>query len=1012
MDSTFLLAWILHTLMKMFVYRWESRQPISYQCWTNKNYGLNNVEKYQKIIGCEFPGVSILSGTVCDLPQVQNKLNKLKANTKKMLFPSISGVTQCTMIILSNLAYPQWISVKCSEAVLPNVICFRSDNLTRKNFLSPNIKKECGDLHTTIHDMCYKFVWFNGTYMTIHMIEHECKMNRMDLSSVQHGHMFNFLFEASAQEELSVLSKSPTALNILILFFYEKLWLNYQYKRKSIQANYAKGYFVCEVKLNQHKTFSSNTFICTKGAFISTFFLCDGINDCNESIKLIAGSDEQGCEFNTHYKPFKKEYSTSISFCSPLHYKSARGKCVMYLSQDLNNYFTHHSNLTDTNSVKSYLISYYKKYPLFNSTLKNNHYSNTKCQMMGQLPCSLGHPICYNISDICIYRLGNSNDIYPCVTGLHIQQCRKFECHQHYKCPGYYCIPWTYVCDGKWDCPYGYDESQEHSCGTKRLCINKFKCRYSQICIHIHDVCNKIYDCPLHDDEALCQLKGIMCPKMCKCLNFALMCNAVSPEFITLCNLPYVAYHLVYVSINSIAFLKCSKFLMVLNVSGNFIADACEMESHRKLHFVDISWNNIRKLSRNCFNNMKNLRLIILKRNMISNMEAKSFHNLNNIFMIDLSSNNLSNLLEDAFVNISIIQIIKLNNNPLTQLLHIKIMVQLTVQTVYSSNFYICCTLSSNTICLAPKPWYVSCSNLLPSPAIKIVLIILSLTVIVANLIPLLMKCKVLKRKLHHEVFNIIVFYINMGDLLCGMYLTILWIADAIYGDRFIIMRHKWKNGFPCYLSFAFILFSSLILPYLLSLLSVARLMVVVFPLHSKFKSSRFVFKCIMVGVFLISLIVLGAEIPFTLGQEMHTNLCSPFMDPTAAAFEVKLLTWLVAIWQIVTFLLISVVYNFLIISLKKMDRTDFISPKRMDKYVILQLTFVTVSNVFSWFPSSVLFITSLYLTRYPKRLPLWTTVAIMPLNSIINPFVFTYITRKKTTHRVLPSTEASSKAI
>ena len=495
--------------------------------------------------------------------------------------------------------------------------------------------------------------------------------------------------------------------------------------------------------MNQVATFSSNTFTCTKGAFISTFFLCDGINDCNEILQLTAGSDDQGCESNIYYKPCKKDCSTSISVCSPLHYKSAHGKCVMYLSQDLNNYFTNHSNLSETNSVKSYIIPYYKNNPLFKSTLIRNNYSYTKCQMLGQLPCSL-HPTCHNISDICLCRLGHSNNLYPCPYGLYIQQCREFECHQHYKCPEYYCIPWAYVCDGKWDCPHGYDKSKEHNCGTNRLCINQFKCRYSQICIHIHDVCNKIYDCSLHDDEVLCQLKGILCPKLCKCLNFALMCNdEVSSEFITLYDSPYVAYHLVSVSINSISFLKYNNFVMGLNVSKNSIFDACEMGSHRKLHFVHLSWNNIRKLSRNCFNNMKNLQLIILKRNMISYVEAKSFHNLNNVFMIDLSSNNLSNLLKDTFVNISIINIIKLNKNSLTQL-HMRIMFGLTVQTVYSSNFYICCTLSTKTKCLAPKPWYVSCSDLLPSPAIKIVFIIISLSVIVANLIPLWMKYKVL----------------------------------------------------------------------------------------------------------------------------------------------------------------------------------------------------------------------------------------------------------------------------
>ena len=42
----------------------------------------------------------------------------------------------------------------------------------------------------------------------------------------------------------------------------------------------------------------------------------------------------------------------------------------------------------------------------------------------------------------------------------------------HFKCPRYYCIPWALVCDGKYYCPYGYDEQQ--SC-FNRSCSSLFK---------------------------------------------------------------------------------------------------------------------------------------------------------------------------------------------------------------------------------------------------------------------------------------------------------------------------------------------------------------------------------------------------------------------------------------------------------------------------------------------------------------------------------------------------------
>ena len=166
------------------------------------------------------------------------------------------------------------------------------------------------------------------------------------------------------------------------------------------------------------------------------------------------------------------------------------------------------------------------------------------------------------------------------------------------------------------------------------------------------------------------------------------------------------------------------------------------------------------------------------------------------------------------------------------------------------------------------------------------------------------------------------------------------------------------------------------------------------------------------ITVFVIITIVLTAVISPTAEQNMQTFLCAPFIDPTDTVLVIKILTWLVAVWQIIASFLISIVYICLISSLKKMERNDFIITKKIDKNVISQLVLVTVSDMVGWFSSSVIFIALLLLPRYPKNLPVWTTATIVPLDSIINPFLFIYFPRSKykIPHRVLSTKEMTTR--
>ena len=157
--------------------------------------------------------------------------------------------------------------------------------------------------------------------------------------------------------------------------------------------------------------------------------------------------------------------------CPPLFYISNTGHCVMYSNQvpkisikdNILDFSTaQYKTCTNTSSLNAHLINDgvpdcpdSNDEPLLKEALTNVVLDQKLqiCSKQGSLSCFPSSPKCFDIHEICLYKLDQLKHLYPCRTGSHIKECSQFECAQHFKCPGYYCIPWGYVCDGKWGLP-------------------------------------------------------------------------------------------------------------------------------------------------------------------------------------------------------------------------------------------------------------------------------------------------------------------------------------------------------------------------------------------------------------------------------------------------------------------------------------------------------------------------------------------------------------------------------
>ncbi len=106
--------------------------------------------------------------------------------------------------------------------------------------------------------------------------------------------------------------------------------------------------------------------------------------------------------------------------------------------------------------------------------------------------------------------------------GQHLVECEKTDCSpKYFKCPGFYCIPLRYVCNGIWECPGGMEELPHMNCHLQ-TCSGLFKCLDSLICIAPESICDGIIDCPHGDDIQFCDMNLAVCPRSCTCFKMSL----------------------------------------------------------------------------------------------------------------------------------------------------------------------------------------------------------------------------------------------------------------------------------------------------------------------------------------------------------------------------------------------------------------------------------------------------------------------------------------------------------
>ncbi len=584
---------------------------------------------------------------------------------------------------------------------------------------------------------------------------------------------------------------------------------------------------------------------------------------------------------------------------------------------------------------------------------------------------------------------------------------KEFQCphniSKYFKCPGYYCVPWRYICNSVWDCPNGDDEVD---CEQRNSCPGQYKCNDPDrvTCIGIESIRDKEQDCKYNDDEFFddISVQLLKCPDGCNCLLFSIACIADGDNSTLPADKFYNPYKVIFLSNyqiqKTVSIFEQFPKAVAYSLMYNSITKVCDIlwktDQVSHIHILGLANNLVKSLDRYCFNHMTLLRFLNISSNRLNKIIKHTFSNISQIESLDLSSNQIFVLEEKCFSGSNHLAWLNLAGNALLVINVFSLDGMPDSINISSDGFKICCIKRSACLATVSATATNQCRFTLLKSVVSVFMMTFGiLGIILCSLVVLLNVLNIGDLGGHNYRSTIIA--LSLSDLCCSLSILIIGLANTVYGNSYFEQEYYWKQHILCYTCAVFIIAESFISCGVINILAISRLQVVRFPFDSRFLEHvefRFVVTLLVATGFISILlgIIIATTYWLSSGQ-FHTGFCVIFGNVKDSVYLLSITMFIMLIYFLSMFS-VPVIYYAIYRILRESENTSAGSQKQKAKSALKQFSLSFISP-FYWLSSNIILITMLILNQPSSDLLMWFVALILPLKTLIHPFVFTFKT-------------------
>ncbi|XP_056451037.1 relaxin receptor 2a isoform X3 [Gadus chalcogrammus] len=438
------------------------------------------------------------------------------------------------------------------------------------------------------------------------------------------------------------------------------------------------------------------------------------------------------------------------------------------------------------------------------------------------------------------------------------------------------------------------------------------------------------------------------------------------------------------------------------------------------LDWLDLVGNQIQVLNYSILKTCSKLEVLLLMDNRIITIPENTFQSLWKLAELDLSGNRIQDLPKDTFKSLSK-TLLKLNisHNPRLHInpdlfRHLTHLGSLAlegieipdVQTkmflpmgnlshIYFKSFQYCSYAPHVRSCKPNTDGISSFEDLLANLVLRVSVWVMAFITCFGNLFVIGMRSLIrAENNLHAACIKVLC----CADCLMGVYLFFVGVFDVKFRGEYNRNAQVWMESVECRTMGFLAMLSSEVSVLLLTYLTLEKFLVIVFP-FSNLRPSKLQTVTMLSSIWLVGFLIAVAPL---MNEDVFGNyygrngVCFPLHSdrqekPMAKGYSTVIFLGL----NLVAFLVIAISYSSMFYSIYKtgINATDVRHRLHKDVAVANRFFFIVFSDALCWIPIFLVKILSLLKVEIPGTISSWVVIFILPINSALNPILYTLTT-------------------